>query len=206
VVEQDVKPARVIRFPGSGYSDWDIVKGLLARDPGAATALYDRFADRVNRLVWRLLGADQEHDDVVQQVFAHALSGISKLRDPDSLGSWIVGITVHTVRRELRGRKMRRIFQLVPGTLEMPQPEPGVGQGELSPRVFSIIEKMKISERIIFALRFIEGCSLSECASAYGSSLATVKRRLSKARRKFIRLAWRDPVLASWLKEAGHEE
>jgi RNA polymerase sigma-70 factor (ECF subfamily) len=206
VAAEEFKPARVIRFPGSDNPDRDIVDGLLARDPKAAAALYDRYAERVNRLVWRMLGADQEHDDVVQQVFAHALSDIRKLRDPDSLGSWITGITVRTVRRELRGRKARRIFRLQPGTLELPPPEPKPGQRLLAPGVYGVLARMSVNERIVFALRFIEGCSLGECASTCGCSLATVKRRLSRARRKFVRLAWRDPVLSSWLKEAGHEE
>jgi RNA polymerase sigma-70 factor (ECF subfamily) len=206
VVAKEMPVARVIRLPGREPPDRDIVEGLLARDPGAATEMYDRYAERVNRLVWRMLGADQEHDDVVQQVFAHALADIRKLRDPEALGSWLVGIAVHTVRRELRTRRARRVFRLVPGTVELPPPDPGPGRRPLAPRVFGILAGMRAGDRIAFALRFVEGYSLGECASACGCSLATVKRRLTRARRVFMRRARRDPVLASWMREAGHEE
>src|SRR5215208_846369 len=80
-------------------------------DPSAAAAaVYDRFALDVNRLVWRLLGADAEHDDVVQQVFVHIIAGLTKVRDAEALGVWMASVCVKTVRSEIRRRRVRRFF------------------------------------------------------------------------------------------------
>ena len=46
-------------------SQRDATLALMLRDDprAAATALYERFAPEVNRWVWRLLGADPDHND-----------------------------------------------------------------------------------------------------------------------------------------------
>src|SRR5678815_1520371 len=49
-----------------------------------AAAIYDLFSADVNRLVWRVLGADPDHDDVVHHVFIQLVTGISKVRDPEA--------------------------------------------------------------------------------------------------------------------------
>lgn len=193
--------AEVVRLAGTQLSDREIVDGVRDRDPRAAAVLYDRYADHVNRLVWRILGGDQEHDDVVQQVFVNALGSIGKLRDPEALEGWLVGITVNTVRREIRGRKARRIFSLVPGTSELPY-DPFDPESQLvAPRFYAAVARLKTADRIVFTLRFVEGYTLGECAASCRCSLATVKRKLARAKRVFFKHARVDPVLASWIDE-----
>jgi len=193
--------AEVVKLVGRELSNSEIVDGVLNRDTQAAAALYDRFAGHVNRLVWRLLGGDEEHDDVVQQVFVSALGSMDKLKDPQALGGWLVGIAVNTVRRELRSRKARRIFRLVPGTSELPHETLDPDRQLLAPRFYAVASRLRANDRIVFVLRFVEGYTLGECAAACRCSLATVKRRLARARRVFFKYARMDPVLASWIEE-----
>jgi RNA polymerase sigma-70 factor (ECF subfamily) len=54
-------------------------------------------------------------------------------------------------------------------------------------------------ERIPFALRFIDGMELTEVARACTVSLATIKRRLSRAEQRFTAFAALEPALAEWL-------
>src|SRR5262245_56803921 len=67
----------------------------LKDDPRAASVeLYERFAPDINRLVWRLLGADPDLNDIVQQVFYKVILHAHRLRDPSRLGAWVQSITV----------------------------------------------------------------------------------------------------------------
>jgi RNA polymerase sigma-70 factor (ECF subfamily) len=193
--------AEVVKLVGRELSNHEIVDGVLNRDTQAAAALYDRFAGHINRLVWRLLGGDQEHDDVVQQVFVNALGSMGKLKDPQALGGWLVGIAVNTVRREIRSRRARRIFRLVPGTSELPRETLDPEGQLLAPRFYAVVSRLKAADRIVFTLRFVEGYTLGECAAACRCSLATIKRKLARARRVFYKYARMDPVLASWIEE-----
>jgi RNA polymerase sigma-70 factor (ECF subfamily) len=193
--------AEVVKLVGRELSNSEIVEGVLNRDAQAAAALYDRFAGHINRLVWRLLGGDEEHDDVVQQVFVNALGSMGKLRDPQALGGWLAGIAINTVCREIRSRKARRIFRLVPGTSELPHDSLDADQQLLAPRFYAVVSRLRASDRIVFILRFVEGYTLGECAAACRCSLATIKRKLTRARRVFFKHARMDPVLASWIEE-----
>lgn len=182
-----------------GWTDQAIVEGLKSKDPAAGAALYDRVQDRVNRIVWRMLGPDPEHDDVVHQVFVSALDGIAGLRNARSLDSWMVGITLNTVRYELRRRKIRRLFRSADVEPADMSPDRDPKRQLLSRRFYATAAKLKPDDRIAFTLRLVEGYSLAEVAEALGCSLATVKRRIDRARKAFARQARQDPILAEWI-------
>jgi RNA polymerase sigma-70 factor (ECF subfamily) len=52
-----------------------------------------------------------------------------------------------------------------------------------------------------FVLRYVHGCDLAETAEACNCSLATIKRKLSRAEAKFSILVDADPVLRESLRE-----
>ena len=177
-----------------------IVEGMAAGDPHAAHVFCDRFGAMVNRLVWRLLGADNEHDDVVHDVFINAFNSIRSLKDPERLGQWIAGVTVNTVHREIRKRRLLRILHLVPDVefaVRCLEGEDAV----VARRFYAAIRAMKTDDRIAFVLRFVEELELGEVATACGCSLATAKRRVARARAAFAKRARRDPVLAAYAGE-----
>jgi RNA polymerase sigma-70 factor (ECF subfamily) len=164
---------------------------LLRQDPHAASAaIYDRFAPPVNRWVWRLLGADVEHNDVVQQVFVRVLRSATRLRDSTRLSAWVHAITVNTVYGELRRREVRRIF-LRDKTSEQTHADfvREVEARDLLLKARSIIEKLPLRERMPFMLYYVEGHTAAEVAELCGYSVATAKRRLTRAAERFEALS-----------------
>lgn len=174
----------------------------LAGDPRAPVALFDRFEATVNRLVWRVLGADEAHDDVVHQVFVALLAGLRRVRDAGSLEGWVVVVTINTVRSEIRRRRIRRLWlRSAPEAIDRAEaPAPVHEARELLRRTYAVLAGLPANERIAFTLRFIDEQPLTEVAAACGCSLATIKRRLVAARARFRRLADRDPALAEVLR------
>lgn len=180
--------------------------GLIERNPAAAGALYDRLGKTVNRHVWRLLGADSEHDDIVHQVFVNALTSIDKLKDPSALDDWIVGIAINTVRKELRNRKYRRFFVCTDAHEQTAQDRGDTERQFMLSRVFEILQSMKIEHYIAFILRFVEGNTIREVALKQGCSLATAKRRVAGAKTEFWKRARRDSFLSSHIEKSGWSE
>jgi RNA polymerase sigma-70 factor (ECF subfamily) len=176
-----------------------LVRG--AERDAAAALLYDRFCGDVNRLVWRLLGADGEHDDIVQQVFLHLLAGVARVRDEAALPAWVAAVCVKTVRSEIRRRRVRRFFQLGAGARSqtVATPVEDYEARDLLERTYTVLEAMPANERIAFVLRYAEERALVDVAAACGCSLATIKRRLQRAERRFVRLSARHPALAERL-------
>jgi RNA polymerase sigma-70 factor (ECF subfamily) len=180
--------------------DREIVRACLAGEPGAAEALWYKHSRMVFRLLGRVLGPGGEVDDVAQDVFATVFSKLGSVRDPDALQSFVYSVAVRVAKWELRKRRMRRVLQLW-GDVELP--EIGVVGVDAEARqalmrLYRILDRMGSEERLIFALRHIEGKKLQEIASSLGVSLATVKRKLQRAGAWVSAEVERDPLLAGY--------
>jgi RNA polymerase sigma-70 factor (ECF subfamily) len=178
---------------------------LLQTDPTRGAPLfYDRFQGEVNRLVWRLLGADSDHDDLVQQVFLSALRRISQVRAPEALVAWVRTITINIVYDEIRRRRVRRLFlRDAPQQEVHPSLVHDVEVRDFLMHAKRLLAMMPAAERMVFLLHVLEGKPLLEISELCGHSLATAKRRLKRANRRFEKLVARDPELARLLDKAS---
>jgi RNA polymerase sigma-70 factor (ECF subfamily) len=178
-------------------SDASIAEILRSGSREAATAVYDRFSGVVNRWVWRLLGADPEHDDIVQQVFIRILRSGPNLRESDKLVAWVHSITINTVHSELRRRQVRRFFgrEIPPAVLHGDFVRE-VEVRDLLVRAKSVIDKLPPAERIAFMLHYVDRHSAAEVAELCGYSLSTAKRRLASATRRFEAIVAASPDLS----------
>lgn len=195
----------VVKLERPPKENEEILHGLGRGDPAAAVALYERFEEMVNRLVWRLLGADPDHDDIVHQVFVNVISSIDTLASPASMGAWIAGVTVNTVRKELRSRRVRRIVFLSPRVPERIDEGIDTERQLLVRRFYEVVDRMKAMERIVFILRFVEGQPVGQVASTCGCSIATAKRRIAGAKKAFMRKARRDSLLGAIIEDMSDE-
>jgi RNA polymerase sigma-70 factor, ECF subfamily len=192
--------AEVIRLP-VGLSDEGIVHGLKNGDREAAAQLFDRYAEHLRRVLVRVLGPDPEIPDLLQDVMVAALGSINRLDDARALRAWLTRIAVFTARVRIRRRTRWRFLRFVaPEEL----PEQGVEPhdapaSETLRATYRVLEKLDSDERIAFALRFLHGMELTEVAHAASVSLATIKRRLSRAQLRFQELARSEPSLDDWL-------
>jgi RNA polymerase sigma-70 factor (ECF subfamily) len=190
-----------------GPSDAELAELLRTGSRAAAAAVYDRFSTLVNRWVWRLLGADLDHDDIVQQVFVRILRAGPHLREADKLAGWVHAITVNTVHGELRRRQVRRFFwrDSPPANLHGDFVRE-VEMRDLLVRAKSVIEKLPPGERIAFVLHYVDRHSASEIAAICGYSLSTAKRRLIGATRRFEAIVAASPELSRALPRLAAEE
>jgi RNA polymerase sigma-70 factor, ECF subfamily len=185
-------------------SDAALVHALKRGEAGAPGRLYDRHAEAVQGMVYRLLGRDTELDDIVQEVFIYALYSIDKLREPAALKAWLLGVAVGKVRSHLRRRFRRRWLSFLPQEElpdpPAPSPEP---QAELTRDVCGILDHLPADERIALVVHRIEGLPLHEAAKACSMSLSTFKRRLAKGEARFMARAQKHPGLAGWLGDTA---
>ena len=70
-------------------------------------------------------------------------------------------------------------------------------------RVYEVLDKVPVKERIPFTLRIIDGMALQDVAQACDVSLATVKRRITRARQRFSVLAKNYPLLEELMENQG---
>jgi RNA polymerase sigma-70 factor (ECF subfamily) len=63
---------------------------------------------------------------------------------------------------------------------------------------YRILDMLPVDERIALVLRFAAEMTIAEAARAAHVSLATLKRRVQRAERRFLELAETEPALAGW--------
>jgi RNA polymerase sigma-70 factor (ECF subfamily) len=187
--------------------DVALVAGLRGGEAWARAALFDRYAPHVERILRRVLGNDRHGDmaDLVQDAFVQALASLEGLRDAEALLAWMQTIAARTAFRAIRARKARAWLKFWE-PMEVPEVVvDGVDPGVLEAHrhTYALLERMPAEERVIFALRYIDGMELERIAEIREVSLATLKRRLARAEQRFAHGAQRDRVLEPWLKEGG---
>jgi RNA polymerase sigma-70 factor (ECF subfamily) len=170
--------------------------------PAAAQLVHDRFADDIHRVVYRVLGPDAEHEDVVQQVFLQILRDVSRVREADKLQGWVMAVAVNTARALIRKRKLRFWHSTTVDDAETWTQEDDSDGRELVRRTYGILRQLRTEDRVAFSLRYIEGYQVQEVASLTGASLATVHRRLARGELEFRRRAAEDELLRERLARA----
>jgi RNA polymerase sigma-70 factor, ECF subfamily len=163
--------------------------------------VWDRFSADARRVLCRILGPTVDVEDQLQETFMQFFKDVHRLREPDKVRGFLIGIAVRLARSELRRRRFRRWLQLTPSGAVPEVASEGVDADgrEAVTRLYACLDRIGDKERMIFVLRHIEGLELTEVAAALGLSLATTKRHLAKVTARVRAEASRDPVLAGYL-------
>src|SRR3989440_3717885 len=86
------------REKGSGISSFE-------DDAGALSMLYEQFRRPIHSYIYRLLGSQEDADDVTQEVFVRACISWSGLYERDKLSAWLYRIATNLCVDMLRRRK-----------------------------------------------------------------------------------------------------
>ena len=195
-------PAEVIPLHRSrADAEVALVAALKGKDSRAGDALFAAYGGYVRRVLIRILGPDPELGDLTQDVFVTALESIHKLQQPGALRGWLAQIAVFRARHCLRSRKQWSILRFF-SPEDLPPVRARENDFEASEALratYRVLSSLSVDERIVFTLRFVEGMNLADVAAASRVSLATAKRRLTRAEASFAKLARDEPSLAEWL-------
>jgi RNA polymerase sigma-70 factor (ECF subfamily) len=194
---------RVVAPGGERPDDAALVAGVRASEAGAAGRVWDQYASLVRRILRRILGP-VDAEDAVQDAFLRLFRDLGSLRDPAALRSFLIGITLHVAKSELRRRRARR-WLLLSDDGVLPEPEPESADEWQAPReavlrLYQVLDRISDDRRTVFVLRYVEGLDLAELSAVLDCSLATTKRRVADAARRVYVLSAADPLLAPYLE------
>lgn len=189
-----------LKFEGD---DPALVRALKADHPGAYQVLYQRYAGEVLKVLHRVMGPDTEMDELLHEVFIRAFRHIDAIQAPEKLRAWLTGIALFVARGTIRKRRRGRWLQFFdPSTLHQNGETGRTDDARRAlKRTYALLDKLSADSRIAFTLRYLDGRELTEVAENTGVSLATVKRRLKTAKRRFFAMARNEPELEEWLND-----
>ena len=163
--------------------------------------IYDEYQPKILRYMARMV-AEDEAEDLTQDVFVKISSTLNTFRGEASLSTWVYRIATNTALDRIRCPAFQRIEQLsiidetdetkIPyGSVfsegQRPPIEKGLIRDEMNECIRSYIEKLPGDYRIVLVLSEYQGLKNSEIAEILGVSLDTVKIRLHRAKEKLKR-------------------
>jgi RNA polymerase sigma-70 factor (ECF subfamily) len=145
--------------------------------------VFRQYAAYVATIGLKIMGRDDDLDDLVQEVFIEAHRSLRRLRDPGALKSWLARITVRRTIRKLRRTRVLMLFGL-----DAPSDYAEIADGSATPDeraqvalAYRALERLPAAERAVWVLRHVEGESLDAIAQMCACSKSTVQRRLRLA-------------------------
>jgi RNA polymerase sigma factor (sigma-70 family) len=155
------------------YADWDTV--------------YRDNIGRMHRLMFAKVGNRADAEDLTTEVF---LAALRPLRLPASVGE-VRAYLLATARTVLARYWTRTLSQQVTALAEDPEHAPATGRLESSAPGLAgrILAALPERYRRILQLRFLEGCSVAEAATAMDVSVANAKVLQHRAMRRAARIA-----------------
>ena len=173
-------------------ADSTMAGALVAGDPTALRAAFNRYGGLVHAIALRRLGTTQDAEDVTQQVFVRAWRGRAGLDlERGTLGAWLIGITRRQIAERLASR--RRDFELADrvGRLSsVPPPAPAPD---------SVVEALAVADELnhlpdqvgtVVRLAFFDDLTHQQIAALTGLPLGTVKSHLRRGLER-LRRQWR---------------
>ena len=167
-----------------------------SRPPGVEDfdALYQTYKRRVYRQCYRMLGNQEDAEDLTQEVFLQLFRKVNTFRGEASFSTWLHRLTINTVLMQMRRYRRWR----APMTSLDVAPAVEDGGGEFPAAVSALaapapnpMDKLMVDVAVarlssgykeIFLLHDLEGYRHDEIAELLGISEGTSKSQLHKAR------------------------
>lgn len=145
--------------------------------------LFKEHSSYVARVAFRLLGREDEVDDIVQDVFVSLFKHLQQIRQPGALRAWLATTTVRMVRRRLRVRRIGFLLR-IGERVDPVELKAGGVSGEDRAALWNVhraLTRVGANARIAWVFRYLEQESIEDVARLCGCSLSTAKRRIADA-------------------------
>ena len=174
-------------------ADSDLVLSVEQGDKLAEAALYEKYSDRLYFLALSELHSREDAEDVRAETFVRIIQALrrGKLRKPDSLSSFVVGIALNVIRESKRQRfGIESLGDNESKISDEASPEESFLDQEVSSSIAETIKHLKPREREFLKMYYYEELPMPEIARALGvkeERLRLVKSRTLQRFRKIYR-------------------
>jgi RNA polymerase sigma-70 factor (ECF subfamily) len=161
----------------------NLIQRAAAQDREAFSQLYDRFSTLVFSLAMRMLRAQSDAEDLLQEVFMQVWRQAGNYsQERGSPEAWIINIARSRAIDKLRSiRRRDKSFVLTddPAGAESPDNvESTVGESEAKLAMNSALANLPEAQRQVLELAYFSGLSQTEIADRLKEPLGTVKTRM----------------------------
>lgn len=165
-------------------SDASLVRQTLAGQPEAFGVLVERYSGLAHALILERVRRRDEVEDLVQEAFCAAYTGLGRLRRPARFASWLAGIAAHTALAWVRRESVRAHDEETEAVWTGPTPslpDEDLERAEEARVLWAALDRLPDELRRLVVLYHCQGCTYRELARFLDTPLATVRWRLRRA-------------------------
>ena len=173
---------------------WNDITALVERartgDRLAYGNLIERFQPTVYAMALARLRNPTEAQELVQEVFIHAMTKLTQLRDARCFAGWLRQITERmAINRLTRRGPVRGADPLVLENVQDDgaQPLDDLIRNEQKAKLWEGLDQLKPVDRATLVAFYIRGRSLKQMSREFETPIGTIKRRLHVARNRLRR-------------------
>ncbi len=173
-------------------SDAELLRATAAGDRDAFRTLVERYERRAFFAAYHLLGDEEESRDVVQEAFVRVYRSMDRFDERRSFYTWFYRIVTNLAIDHLRHTKHSRRLaseQMTENVVGGSTPSASAESDETRRFVRRVLDALPPKFKAVMVLRELHGLSCKEIATIVGSTHATIRWRMHRARILF-REAW----------------
>jgi len=175
--------------PLAPHDERHLLDRVAAGDERALREVIDRYGGTVFGTAARLLGSEDDADDVVQDVFIGLPAALGRYDHQDRFDAWLRRLAARLALIRLRrARRRARILDVFSGSPRTSAPADVAERIDLEQAIRELPEEL----RIVFVLKVVVGHTHGEIGQLLGIRRGTSEVRLFRAIRR-LRTALGDP-------------
>ena len=170
-------------------SDTYYIERILAGDTSCFASLFDRYGKQVYAWVCRVIQNREDAEELTEDVFVKAFQHLESFRGESDFLTWLYRIAYNLSISAVRKKKVEYLAiedsQLSNVSEEMIQDQ--LGQADSSERLDLLdwaLEQLPPDDRALILLFYKEDKSIEELAQIMGLSIANIKVKLHRTRKK----------------------
>ncbi len=186
--------------------DAQLIQRVLDGDDTAFSALVKKHQKSVHALAWRKTGDFHIAEEITQDTFLKAYQNLSTLKEPQKFAGWLYVIAANYCKMWMR--KKRLSTQSLEDTSSAALEKTAYSGYVIAENrrvavetqrevVKKLLAKLQESERTVITLYYLGGMTYEEISEFLGVSVASIKNRLYRARR---RLKKEEPMIREALE------
>ncbi len=172
-------------------TDQVLIERFLSGDVGAFNTLVWRWAKPLYNFVYRYVGSAEAAREITKQTFIRAYTGLQRLKNRASFGTWLHQIALNLSRDELQKRRpilsLENLRENEGQTRTLPnelwdnpeqRPDAAAHNSHLGDVLRRALLSLPEEQRVVIIMKQYQGFKFSEIAEVLAQPLNTVKSRL----------------------------
>ena len=187
------------------HDDAELIQSVLDGDDTAFSTLVKKHQKPVHALAWRKTGDFHVAEEITQDTFLKAYQNLSTLKEPQKFAGWLYVIATNYCKMWMRKKRLSTQSLEETSSAELEKTaysgyviaeNEQVSMETQREVVKKLLAKLQESDRTVITLYYLGEMSYEEISEFLGVSVASIKNRLYRARR---RLKQEEPMIRAAL-------